>query len=194
MSLKEKIIHESLKLFSLKGFLSTSLNDILTATGTSKGGFYNHFQSKEDLFFHVMDEARKIWREKNLAGLDEIEKPVEKIKKLLENFKNRYLLDSENFPGGCVFITLSVELNDQRPHLSKEISKGFTGIKKMLKRLLDQGKSEGALARGVDTARATEILFAGLLGASVIYGVDKSDSCLNSSIDALINYLESIKI
>ena len=64
----------------------------------------------------------------------------------------------------------------------------------MLKRLLDQGKSEGALARGVDTARATEILFAGLLGASVIYGVDKSDSCLNSSIDALINYLESIKI
>lgn len=123
MSLKEKIIHESLKLFSLKGFLSTSLNDILTATGTSKGGFYNHFQSKEDLFFHVMDEARKIWREKNLAGLDEIEKPVEKIKKLLENFKNRYLLDSENFPGGCVFITLSVELNDQRPHLSKEIDR-----------------------------------------------------------------------
>jgi len=194
MSLKEKIVHESLKLFSLKGFLSTSLNDILTAAGTSKGGFYNHFQSKEDLFFHVMDEAGKIWREKNLAGLDEIEKPVEKIKKLLENFKNRYLLDSENFPGGCVFITLSVELNDQRPHLSKEISKGFTGVKKMLKRLLDQGKSEGALARGVDTAKATEIFFAGLLGASVIYGADKSDSCLNSSIEALINYLESIKI
>ena len=88
MSLKEKIIHESLKLFSLKGFLSTSLNDILTATGTSKGGFYNHFQSKEDLFFHVMDEARKIWREKNLAGLDEIEKPVEKIKKLLKRAIN----------------------------------------------------------------------------------------------------------
>ncbi len=194
MLLKEKIVRESLKLFSLKGFLSTSLHDILKAAGTSKGGFYNHFQSKEDLFYHVMDLARKIWREKNLAGMDDTRQPAEKIKKLLENFKNRYLLDAENFPGGCVFITLSVELNDQRPHLSKEISKGFTGLKKMLKRLLDQSKHEGVLAKGVDTAKAAEILFAGLLGASVIYGADKSGTCLDNSINALLNYLESIRI
>jgi AcrR family transcriptional regulator len=51
MKLKEKIIHESLKLFSLKGFLGTSIHDILEAADTSKGGFYNHFSSKEDLFF-----------------------------------------------------------------------------------------------------------------------------------------------
>ena len=43
MSLKEKIIHESLKLFSLNGFLSTSILDIISAAETSKGGFYNHF-------------------------------------------------------------------------------------------------------------------------------------------------------
>ena len=53
MNLKEKIIHESLKLFSLKGFLGTSIHDILEAADTSKGGFYNHFASKEDLFFNV---------------------------------------------------------------------------------------------------------------------------------------------
>ena len=76
MNLKEKIIHESLKLFSLKGFFSTSIHDILKAANTSKGGFYNHFSSKEDLFFHVLDEARKIWREKNLKGLDEIKNPT----------------------------------------------------------------------------------------------------------------------
>ena len=51
MILKEKIIHESLKLFSLKGFTSTSIQDILAAANTSKGGFYNHFSSKEDLFY-----------------------------------------------------------------------------------------------------------------------------------------------
>ena len=67
-NLKEKIIHESLKLFSLKGFLGTSIHDILEAADTSKGGFYNHFSSKEDLFFQVIDEARKIWREKNLKS------------------------------------------------------------------------------------------------------------------------------
>ena len=192
MNLKEKIVHESLKLFSLKGFLSTSIHDILEAAGTSKGGFYNHFSSKEDLFFQVLDEARRIWREKNLAGLDQIENPSEKITTFLNNYKDRYLKDAENFPGGCVFITLSVELNDQRPHLSKEIEKGFVGLKRLIKRLIDQGKESGEFGKGVNTDAVTEVLFNGMLGASLSYGVHKSKDSLDKSIKSLIEYFEQL--
>ena len=192
MDLKEKIIHESLKLFSLKGFLSTSIHDVLAAANTSKGGFYNHFRSKEDLFFAVLEEARKIWREKNLSGLDEIEKPVEKIKKLLENYRDRYLKDTQNFPGGCIFVTLSVELDDQRPHLSRQLNKGFSGFKAMIKRLLDQAKEATELAEEIDTEALTEMLFAGMMGASVIYGTEKSTACLDRSINALIQSLDRL--
>ena len=193
MDLKERIIHESLKLFSLKGFLSTSINDVLEAAGTSKGGFYNHFASKEDLFFEVLSEARRIWREKCLAGLDEIESPIERIKKLLENYRDRYLKDTEDLPGGCIFVTFSVELPDQRPHLAEEVNKGFVGFKAMLKRLLNEGKELGELGDNVSIGIVTEMLFAGMLGASVIYGVDKSNDCLDSSINSLIDYLEELK-
>ena len=138
MDLKGKIIQETLKLFSSKGFLSTSTHDILEAAHTSKGGLYNHFKSKEDLFFTVLSEARKIWREKNLAELDQIESPVGKVKKLLINYKDRYLKDTKTFPGGCIFVALSVELDDQRPHLSREINEGFIRLKAMIKEFLDQ--------------------------------------------------------
>jgi TetR/AcrR family transcriptional repressor of nem operon len=194
MNLKENIIHESLRLFSLKGFLGTSLQDILSAADTSKGGFYNHFRSKEDLFYHVIDEARQEWRTKNLSGLDEIDDPVSKIIKLLENYRDQYLVDSVHFPGGCVFITLSVELNDQRPHLSQEITKGFTGLKNMIHRLLEQGKEAGQLNNNLDSSTVTEILFAGMLGASVIFGVEKSAKSLEQSINALISYVESLRV
>jgi AcrR family transcriptional regulator len=193
MKLKEKIIHESLKLFSLKGFLSTSIQDILEAAGTSKGGFYNHFSSKEDLFFQVLDEARRIWREKNLAGLDQIENPSEKITALLNNYKDRYLKDAKNFPGGCVFITLSAELNNQRPHLSKEIEKGFIGLKRLVKRLLEQGKESGEIGKAVNTDAVTEVLFNGMLGASLSYGVNKSKDSLDKSIKSLIEYFEQLE-
>ena len=116
MSLKEIIIHESLKLFSLKGFLSTSVDDILKAAKVSKGGFYNHFKSKEDLFHHVLDEARSIWRNRNLKDLGGIEDPIKKIKQLIANYRDNYIKDSVNFPGGCIFTTLLVELCDQSPH------------------------------------------------------------------------------
>jgi len=193
MNLKETIIHESLKLFSLKGFLSTSIHDIMLAANTSKGGFYNHFSSKEDLFFQVLDEARGIWREKNFSNLDEIVNPLEKIKMLLENYKDRYLKDTDNFPGGCFFITLSVELNDQRPHLAKEIDKGFIGLKNMFRKLLDQANAAGQLITDVNTEIVTEIIFNSMLGASVSYGANKSRASLDKSVRSIINYLDQLK-
>ncbi|MBT8369668.1 MAG: TetR/AcrR family transcriptional regulator [Deltaproteobacteria bacterium] len=193
MSLKEKIIHESLKLFSLNGFLSTSLLDIISAAETSKGGFYNHFTSKEDLFHQVLDESRKIWREKNLNGLDEVEDSIGKIKQLLTNYRDRYLLDAENFPGGCIFIMFAVELGDSRPHLSREVQKGFVGLKTMIQRLLEEGKDAGEFCNGINTDTITEILFNGMLGASVNYSVDKSYDTLDHSINSLIEYIDKLK-
>jgi TetR/AcrR family transcriptional regulator, transcriptional repressor for nem operon len=192
VDLREKIIQESLKLFSLKGFLSTSIHDVLEAAGTSKGGLYNHFLSKEDLFFAVLGAAQEIWRQRILGGLDTIDKPVERIKALLHNYSNRYLKDTEAFPGGCVFVTLSVELDDQRPRLSQEITKGFVGFKKMLNRWLDEAKTSGEIQSDVDTKAVTEMIFAGMLGTSVIYGMEKSLDVLDKSIETLIAYLETL--
>ncbi len=193
MNLKETIVHESLKLFSLNGFLNTSIQDILSAADTSKGGFYNHFSSKEDLFFQVLDEARRIWRQKNLHGLSEINDPIEKIIRLLNNYKENYLLDAENFPGGCIFIMFAVELGDARPHLAKEVQKGFTGLRTMIKRILDDGPSSETRYCGMDTETITEIVFSGMLGASVNYSLDKSNKSLNRAITAIVDYLDRLR-
>jgi AcrR family transcriptional regulator len=190
--LRQKIIYESMKLFSLKGFLSTSIQDIMKEAKTSKGGLYNHFRSKDDIFLAVLSEARKVWRERNLAGLDQIEKPVEKVKTLLKNYKDRYLKDRETFPGGCIFVTLSVELDDQKPHFSRELNEGFVRLKAMIKRLLDRGKESGELGADVNTEAVTEMIFSGMLGASVIYGTEKSSDGLDNCISALVNYLNSL--
>jgi len=194
MILKEKIVQEGLRLFSLNGFLSTSMNDILVSANTSKGGFYNHFKSKEELFFAVLEKAGKIWREKNLEGLDRIASPVETLEKLLENYSNQYLKDSINFPGGCIFITLSAELNDQRPHLSEEIDKRMTGLKYLINRYLRQAKESGELKKEVDVDDATEVLFHGMLGASIRFSATKSTEKLDRTINSLNGYLESLRI
>ncbi|MCJ7535439.1 MAG: TetR/AcrR family transcriptional regulator, partial [Anaerolineales bacterium] len=190
--LKDRIYHESLKLFSTKGYLNTSISDIMQAADTSKGGFYNHFESKEDLFYEVLAIAQGIWRKKVLYGLDEIESPKEKIRKILENYRDRYLKDDYNFPGGCIFVTFSVELDDQRPELMKEVAQGFMGLKRMLKNLLEEGKEKGELRVDVNTDRATEMIFSGMIGSSVLFGVEKSNDSLDRSINSLIMYLDGL--
>ena len=62
----------------------------------------------------------------------------------------------------------------------------------MIKRLLDQGKEYGEIRNEVDTTAVTEMLFAGLLGTSVIYSTKKSYVSLDQSINSLIKFLESL--
>jgi TetR/AcrR family transcriptional regulator, transcriptional repressor for nem operon len=189
MPLKDRIVHEALRQFSSKGFMSTSISDILESVGTSKGGLYNHFKSKEDLFFAALSEARKIWRQRNLAGLDRCERPLDKLKQLLRNYRDRYLADSENLPGGCVFVALAVELHDQQPHLAQEVNEGFDRFKGLIKRLLDQERQAGNLKNGIDTGMAAEVIFSGLLGACVSYSADKSKVHLDRTIQSLLDFL-----
>ncbi len=190
--LKERIIEESLKLFSVKGYMSTSTSDIIEAAGTSKGGFYNHFKTKEDLFREILGAARRIWRERSLHGLATEPRPLEKIRLLLENYRDRYLADSKNFPGGCIFVNLVVELSDQAPSLADEVNTGLVRLGSMIKRLLDEEKKAGGISRSVNTADAANLIFSGLLGACVLYTSDKSWERLNSTIVSLISYLRSM--
>ena len=193
-TLKEKIIHESLRLFSLKGFIGTSIDDILSAAESSKGGFYNHFKSKESLFHDVLDEARDIWRDRNLEGLSEKKDPIANLEQFLVNFRDSYLKDSENFPGGCIFITLLVELKNQRPHLANEINKGFIGLKKMINRYLNQAQKMGTLKKDVDTEAITEMVFNSMLGVTITYNADKTEANVDKAINLLIEFINKVKV
>jgi TetR/AcrR family transcriptional repressor of nem operon len=193
LTLKDEIIHESQKLFSLNGFLNTGINDIIQAADTSKGGFYNYFSSKEELFLQVLAEAQRLWRERVLAGVSETEGSFEKIKLILENYRDRYLEDSENFPGGCIFITFSVELDDQRPHLMKEVYKGFRGFTKLMAEIFNQGIEAGEFKKDLDAEKLADFLFTSMLGASVLYGVDKSEITLDKAINPLIDHVNGFR-
>lgn len=49
MDLKEKIIRSAYELFVEKGYDKTTVAEIIKLVGTSKGGFYHHFKSKDEL-------------------------------------------------------------------------------------------------------------------------------------------------
>jgi hypothetical protein len=62
----------------------------------------------------------------------------------------------------------------------------------MMKRLLDEAKASGELKSEVDTEAVSRVLFVGLLGASVLYGMDKSSDELGKSIAPLMDYLDGL--
>lgn len=52
---RTKIIESAIKLFSNTGYNNASVDDICTEAGISKGAFYHHFKSKQELFLALLD-------------------------------------------------------------------------------------------------------------------------------------------
>lgn len=57
---RARIIKAALAVFSRKGFESTSVEEICLAAGYSKGGFYFHFRSKDELLAAILDRDGEI--------------------------------------------------------------------------------------------------------------------------------------
>lgn len=56
MGLREKIVEASYELFASKGYEETTVSDIIKLVGSSRGGFYHHFNSKEEILEAITDD------------------------------------------------------------------------------------------------------------------------------------------
>lgn len=56
MTTKDKIVFESLRLFSTHGYDGVSMRDIATAVGIKGASIYSHFKGKEDIFNGIFSE------------------------------------------------------------------------------------------------------------------------------------------
>lgn len=75
---KEKIIEAAWELFLEKGYESTTLQDIIETSHTSRGAFYHHFRAKEDLLFRMawyFDKSYDVW----LTSLDPDMNTIDKL-------------------------------------------------------------------------------------------------------------------
>ena len=51
---RAKIVRCARQLFNRCGFNEVSIDDVMAAAGLTRGGFYNHFKSKDDLLVEVL--------------------------------------------------------------------------------------------------------------------------------------------
>ncbi|WP_059051884.1 TetR/AcrR family transcriptional regulator [Paenibacillus senegalimassiliensis] len=58
---RRRITEAAKELIFKKGYKATSIEDIVKATGSSKGNIYYHFKSKEGLFLYLIEEWDADW-------------------------------------------------------------------------------------------------------------------------------------
>lgn len=56
---RDQIAQAALTVFAMKGYASTSMDDICLAAGCSKGGLYHHFPTKSAILLSVVDKLAR---------------------------------------------------------------------------------------------------------------------------------------
>lgn len=147
---RERLLREAAQLFSLKGYFHTTVDDVMARAGLTKGGFYAHFDSKEALARAVIDHATTTWMEKVAHHVARFADPREQLRELLEAYR-LYAVD-RTFEGGCFFVNLSTEVDDQHDELRKLVDDRFVQFRMMVMTIVEMGKAAGVLR--IDTPSA----------------------------------------
>ena len=165
---REKIVEVASTLFRKHGFDGIGVADIMKAAGLTHGGFYGHFESKDDLAAEACARAlsREWWKEaiaSSTAGG-------------LERIVRGYLSPQHrsNRARGCLIAAVGSDIVRQPRAVRRAVTKGFQSLIEGLRGFMP-GRSPAARRK---QALAT---MAGLVGALILSrAVD--DSTLSDEI------------
>ena len=189
---RQNIIEKSLRLFCVKGYYNTSINDILKATGLTKGGLYGHFPSKEDIWYSVYDEALTIWKAVVFQGIDPGSKPLARIQAFIENdIRNK--LGNNVFEGGCFFHSMLVELSGQSDAMSDRLLQGFNQLAGLLCAWLEQADQQGTLKADLNFKEIANYIIISLNGAAALYASSRDPAILDQTVSQLHFYIRQLE-
>lgn len=84
---KEKILVQSLKLFSINGFEAVSIRTIADAVGIGNSALYKHYKSKREIFDSIVQMEKERYLQACSSAMEKM-KDLENVKKItLEMFK-----------------------------------------------------------------------------------------------------------
>lgn len=93
---RSRILEAAVKQFSINGFNKASVDNICEQAGVSKGAFYHHFQTKQDVFLALLDGWLQTFDQAIDASKD---RPVpETFQMMTEYFPYIFHSASDNLP------------------------------------------------------------------------------------------------
>ncbi len=117
-----EIIKNSIKVFRKKGYYRTNMNDLAKETGLTKGIFYHHFASKEEVMLKAL-EATTNWFESKVFSIAYDEKIPQK-ERLLKMAEITFKAFTDDI-GGCFFANTILETANVEDTFLAEIRRFF---------------------------------------------------------------------
>jgi AcrR family transcriptional regulator len=170
--------------FADDGYAGTSLNDIIKATGLTKGGFYFHFPSKEQLALEVLSFKRGEWATMVMGEASRHPRAIDQLTAVAASLADMKATD----PAYSAISNLCMELSKD-PELEPETNKHLLMWVELTTQLLRQAQIEGDVRSDIDPAAVADVAVCAFIGMERVSDMHSEGPTLRQRVDQFCRVL-----
>jgi AcrR family transcriptional regulator len=157
---RRRILDVAATAFAEKGYTGTSLNELIRATGLTKGGFYFHFRSKEELALAALEHKKEQWAGRVMSAAMREHRALDRCRAMAWALCDLY----EQDPSFRAIGKLCMGLMDEAPELAPRLQPTFETWVDLTAGLIQAAQDEGDVRPDVDARVAAEHAVATFVG------------------------------
>ena len=172
---REQILQAAKELFMRKGYHNTSIYDLFEKAAITKGAFYHHWRTKEELALTILEEMRSAYETRIFTLVHSNGRARDTIEQALRTIRG---LNSRPDWVYCrLLATWSAELSRDDGQLAKGVREMRQRWRDFWERILARAQEEGDLRRDI-SAKELSLLMSGTLMGVYIGGT--GDGSMNA--------------
>lgn len=151
------------ELLAEKGYHLTSVDDIAERAGRSKGGFYHHYQTKNDIYTELFDQILTQASQRIHDGLQSGRSAKQVLLDLLAQSQGA-MADKRFLQAAVDFFLMALRQEDARSLLRVLRDRSVA----MFETFFKEGIAKGDIDPGIDAHRTAEVLFGSSRGLMIL--------------------------
>lgn len=172
-------------IFNKKGYAATSLSDITTATGLTKGAVYGNFENKETLYLKCFDHLANKIIAKLEARVEDAGDPLEGLMHFAYFYKDYYAFT--NTFGGCPIVNFGTDSKFLNDEMSQKVQEVMHRIEAVMASLIESGKEQGVIRKNIKGDVYAKRFYSLIQGAVFMSNTTKDPSYLQDAMNVIID-------
>jgi AcrR family transcriptional regulator len=188
---KQFIIEKTAPVFNAKGYAGTSMNDLMLATGLTKGSIYGNFQNKDEVAIAAFEynfQLIVLYIRKKMETKTSI---IDKLLVYPETYRN--FLKLPFLQSGCPIANTSTEADDTHLLLKEKVTIALTSWRNSMESLLKVGIKNKEIKPDINIQEVVAVCTALIQGAGIHAKVSGKVNYLNLSMNYLEKMIKELK-
>ncbi len=160
------IIEKTAEIFNKKGFAGTSLTDLTTATGLTKGSIYGNFNNKEEVAEAAFNFNYQYLIKQFTDNLNAANTAKQKLHAFLDTYEQ--VFDTIMSSGGCPILNNAVDSDDTNAAMANLSIRAFSDWESNLIHMIDQGIEDKEINDAVQPQYYADLFIANIEGSLML--------------------------